>query len=905
MVMVMRNSVFFIIVILLVLGLHYVVFSQNIRVNQVGYYATSQKLAAVPGNESGNYSIVNSQTGQSVFTGTLPGGSQNWSASGENIKMVDFSTFTSVGSFYIKTNGETSQVFDIKASKVYENVLTWATKGFYLWRASTDIGSQYATFNGVSYARPAGHADNSVIIHSSAATQQRPSGTRVSAPRGWYDAGDYNLYVINAGVSVFMLAHAYELFPSYFSSLKLNIPESGNATPDLLDEIKWEMDWLLAMQDLDGGVYFKLTSKWFSGYVMPANDNLERYMVGKSTTSALDFAAMTAMAYRLYKNSTDYPGFADKCLAASEKAWLWAKSNPNVAYTNPSDISTGSYTDTYFGDEFFWAASELLISTGKQSYYNELNFGINFQSPNWGYVIGCGIMSLALHKDNLPSFVDKSMITSKYTGMVDDMYNLYNQSAYKVPMKDFFWGSNGDMATRGAVMGGAYKITNDSKHKTASEEALNYILGRNATGYCFVSGFGDKHPIDIHDRRGQADGIANSLPGYLVGGPNTDATVDCGAATYPSTTYKARCYQDKDCSYSTNEIAINWNAPLVALLAITEATNNTASSIDVEITAPANDAKYCTGQTIDIEATATISTGTIASVAFYDGSTLLATDNTIPYSYSYTSASAGVHSLKAVATGSTGSTADASISVTVNAPPSTPTPAANTPLCEGSILVLSTPSVASATYKWTGPDGFTSSDNQPTKANVTNKSGGIYSVTAIVDGCTSAAGNVEVLVNAVPKAPDVSTPVTYTQNATTTPLAASGNNLLWYTTSTGGTGTATAPTPSSSATGSTSYYVSQTTSGCESQRSKIDVAVSPQTTVAMALKAGWNIIGYPHENSADLATALASIWSNVLTVKSQDSFYDKNQAAVFNSLTKLEWGCGYMVKVNAICELTW
>lgn len=556
--------------------------SQSIRINQIGYYPSAQKIAAVPGSESGSFEIINTVTNQTVYTGNLPSNSQKWESSGEEIKFADFSEFTEEGSYIIKTANENSHQFDIKSNKLYDEMSKWVAKGFYLWRASTPIESQYATFKTIDYSREAGHPDDKVLIHASAATEARPEGTIVSAPGGWYDAGDYNLYVVNAGVSLFMMAHAYELYPEYFASQNLNIPESNNLTPDLLDEIKWELDWLLAMQDLDGGVYFKLTSERFNGYEMPSEDNMTRYMVGKSTTSALNFAAMTAMAYRLFKNSADYPELSEKCLQASEKAWLWAKANPSIRFTNPSGISTGGYGDSNFSDEFFWAAAELFISTGKQSYYNELNFNVKFSPPLWHSVSGNGIMSLALHLNELPEFADENLILEKFTALADDIYNTYNQSVYKIPMERFQWGSNGDMAARASVLGTAFEITGDEKYRVASLEGLNYLLGRTPTGYCFVSGFGEKHPVDLHDRRSQADGIENSLPGYLAGGPNTDARNDCGISNYPSSNI-AKSYLDKECSYSTNEIALNWNAPMLALLAITQVQNDIIKDVEQHI----------------------------------------------------------------------------------------------------------------------------------------------------------------------------------------------------------------------------------------------------------------------------------------------------------------------------------
>ena len=567
----MKGFLSFVLLSLAMLAQCFLAQSQTIKVNQVAYYTGSMKLAVVSSTETGNFYVKDATSNATVFTGTL-GNSVNWTPSGENIKMIDFSNFKTAGSYYIQTLNEKSYTFEIKDQKALYDVSLWTTKAFYLWRASTAIEAKYATIGGQSYARAAGHADDQVLIHSSAASNARPTGFKVSAPKGWYDAGDYNLYVVNAGMSVHSMMLAYETMPKYFDTLKLNIPETGNGVPDILNELKWEYDWLLNMQDPnDGGVYFKLSSLNFDGFEMPSADKLTRYMIGKSTTSALDFAAMTSMAARVYsKYETIFPGFSAKCLTASKTAFAWAKAHPAVAFNNPADCSTGGYGDGNFADEFFWAASELYITTNEATYYSDINLGMTFSIPSWGNVSGIGLMSLKAHVNELPASADKTTINTKFLALAEGVYDVYATSTYKVPLANFVWGSNGDIAGRGSVLALAFRTLQNKKYLDAMVAATDYVLGRNATNYSFISWFGDKTPMDLHHRPSGSDGIAKPCPGYLSGGPTTAATTDCGAATYPTTAYAARCYADKACSYSTNEVAVNWNAPMVNLLSSME-----------------------------------------------------------------------------------------------------------------------------------------------------------------------------------------------------------------------------------------------------------------------------------------------------------------------------------------------
>lgn len=547
-----------------------------IRLNQLGFPTTYGKQAIISDESATSFEVRNVQNDEVVFQGNLTEAKYS-KFSEENVKFAQFSELTTPGTYYILCNGRKSNPFTIN-DNIYNDISKATIRAFYYWRASTELLPEHATWNGTDFSRPMGHADDHVIIHKSAATESRPEGTIISAPKGWYDAGDYNLYVVNAGISFHSLAFAYEMFPEYYKNQKLNIPESGNGVPDILNELKWELDWLFAMQDEDGGVYAKLSSLRFCSMIMPHEDKLDRYIIGKSTASSLDFAAMMAMASRIY---TDYesvfPGLSQKALSAAERAWRWAKENPTEYYQNPEDVYTGNYRDNDVRDEFFWAAAELFITTRNSKYIKELDFSLDFDIPTWGGVQSLGLMSLTQHWTTMMDYqIDtKKIVEEKYMNLAIKICTNFNTSNHCIPVEKFDWGSNGMIATAGAIAGLAGHLTQENpkyaqyNFKCVMRESFDYILGCNPTGYCFVSGFGTKYPRHFHDRRCTSDGIDEPIPGYVSGGSTNYVIRDCGKKGYPSLT-PAGCYRDAICSFSTNEIAINWNGPLALLAGMVE-----------------------------------------------------------------------------------------------------------------------------------------------------------------------------------------------------------------------------------------------------------------------------------------------------------------------------------------------
>ncbi|MGI4736974.1 MAG: glycoside hydrolase family 9 protein [Janthinobacterium lividum] len=553
-----------------------------IRLNQVGFYPAAPKLAVVVGASAGKFYLTAPGQTKPVFTGEL-GAARYDSLARQQLRWADFSGCHAVGTFVLSVPGVgVSAPFRI-SPRVHEAVAEAALKGFYYQRASTALPPTYAG----QWSRSLGHPDREVLVHPSAASAQRPAGTMLASPRGWYDAGDYNKYVVNSGITLGTLLSLYEDFPAYCAQLNAHIPESTNAVPDVLDESLWNLRWLLTMQDpADGGVYHKLTNANFDGMVMPTACRTPRYVVQKSTAAALDFAAVMAQASRVFRRfNQPLPGLADSCLHASTQAWEWARQHPATYYRQDAlnqqfqpAIKTGAYGDEDVRDEVAWAATELYVTTHDDHYYQASQLlAAAPPLPTWSQVRGLGYYTLARFTKELTPAAQPALpqVRQRVLALADSLVAGSATRAYGTAMgaaRDYTWGSNANAANQGIALVQAYRLTNDPKYLRAALTNLDYLLGRNATGYCFVTGSGAQSPQHPHHRLSEGDGVAAAVPGLLVGGPNPGRQDGCA---YPSA-LAPLAYSDAVCSYASNEIAINWNAPLVYLAAALEALQSPA-----------------------------------------------------------------------------------------------------------------------------------------------------------------------------------------------------------------------------------------------------------------------------------------------------------------------------------------
>ncbi|MEY3053293.1 MAG: hypothetical protein RLY31_3078 [Bacteroidota bacterium] len=548
---------------------------QVIRLNQVGFYPSAPKTAIVTEKGTGTFEVVNRHTGETVFSGVVEGprtsglsGKETWSA--------DFSALQDTGSFELVLAGRhSSPPFQIR-EQVHADAAAAALKSYYFQRMSTDLPEAYAG----RWRRPVSHPDDRVVVHPSAAGPTRTAGTVISCPGGWYDAGDYNKYIVNSAVTVSTLLNLYEDFPDWFSGYRLAIPEEGNNLPDLLDEILWNLSWMRTMQDpADGGVYHKCTTPEFEGFILPEKAVQTRYVVRKSSQAALCFAATMAQAARVFQAfETERPGLAGQFLLAAQDAWNWAKVKPNVRYNQNQlnerfdpDIKTGTYASRDLTDEKIWAAIELYLTTGDTAYIRSVELfpteGITLQS--WEDVRTMGYLSLLRHRTSLPADTETTLryLTNLFRAFVDGMSMHRNEQAYLTPMEtdaaNYVWGSNAVCANQAMAFIYAYRLSQDPDHLYAALDNVDYLLGRNATGYCYLTGFGTLSPRHLHHRPSQTDGIDDPVPGLLVGGPNPFRQDNCPGYLGE---HADESYVDDVCSYASNEVAINWNAPLVYAL---------------------------------------------------------------------------------------------------------------------------------------------------------------------------------------------------------------------------------------------------------------------------------------------------------------------------------------------------
>ncbi len=554
--------------------------NSNIRLNQIGFYPNAQKFAVWVGDKQDSFFILTENKKDTVFSGKFSLQRIN-NISQKTTQIADFSNYKKTGKYIVAIPAiGVSYPFEISPN-VHREVAKGALKGFYYQRVSIDLPEKYAE----KWHREMGHPDDKILIHASAASIQRPEGTLIASPRGWYDAGDYNKYIVNSGITTATLLSLYEDYPDFFKAFEVNIPESGNKIPDLLDEVLWNLRWMLTMQDPnDGGVYHKLTNPSFDKMVMPKNATKPRYVIQKNTIATLDFAAVMAQASRIFKTyKKELPSLADSCLNASKRAWNWAKENPTIVYRQNEmnkafdpDIVTGGYEDRSDSDEWIWAATELYVTTKGDNYYKAVNLypETAMSLPSWNQVQMLAYYSLIRNEKNLTDLgkKDLSNLKKKLIAFGDQLLLGVDSQAFNTVMgksgKDYMWGSSSHAANQGIALLQVYRINLDEKYLAAALGNLDYLLGRNATGYSFLTGFGSKQVMFPHHRPSEADGIVEPVPGLLSGGPNPGQQDKCEG--YP-TKIADESFLDATCSYSTNEIAINWNAPMVYLAAALEA----------------------------------------------------------------------------------------------------------------------------------------------------------------------------------------------------------------------------------------------------------------------------------------------------------------------------------------------
>jgi endoglucanase len=556
----------------------------RVRVNQVGYLPFGPKNATIVTDATGvlpwelrdaDGDVVAS--GQSLPRGVHP-------ASGQNVHTVDFTDVNAPGTGYtLVADGQTSHPFDISGD-VYDQLRSDALQFFYIQRSGIAIDGALV---GDQYARPAGHvgvAPNQG--DTDVGCQPGVCDYRLDARGGWYDAGDHGKYVVNGGIATYQILSTFERtktavtgrFGAALADATLRVPERGNGVPDVLDEARWELEFMMRMQvpagqPLAGMAHHKMHDQFWTGLpLQPEDDPVLRELHPPSTAATLNLAATAAQCARVY--ATYDAAFAEACLASARRAWAAAKANPAVYADSADGNGGGAYSDGDVTDEFYWAAAELYLTTGEPAFLADLTASPHHTGDlftptgfNWPATAELGRLDLATVPSGLPA-ADRQRVRASVLAAANDYLATLAGEAYGLPLpglrNNYFWGSNSNIINNVAVLATAYDLSGDVRYRDGALQGMDYIFGRNALNHSYVTGWGERSPQNQHSRifAHQLDeNLPNPPAGSIAGGANAFLD-DPFAANLLEGCAPQFCYVDHIDSYSTNEVAVNWNSAL-------------------------------------------------------------------------------------------------------------------------------------------------------------------------------------------------------------------------------------------------------------------------------------------------------------------------------------------------------
>jgi len=577
-----------------------------VHLNQVGFQPDSAKAAIVVTDETGalDWSLVDSG-GAEVMSGQTTVFGRN-AGSDENVHQIDFSSYATPGTGYrIEVLDAESHPFDIDAG-VYSQMKFDALAFYYHQRSGIAIEEQYV---GADHARPIAHNPDAGPCYGPLDYRGNDwggCGYTLDVTRGWYDAGDHGKYVVNSGISVWTLMNYYEQVQgkpaakAAFDGWSLQIPEKSNGVHDLLDEIRWNLEFMLAMQvpdgttltlplgnqynnqdslaftavDASGMVHHKFHDEFWTGIpTAPHEDPADRFLSYPSTAATLNLAATAAQCARIWE--TIDPAFSARCLTAAEKAYAAAQRVPYALAYDVIDGGGGGYGDSNLGDEFYWAAAELFVTTGDTAYDSDMRASPLFlYAPegnasasgdiSWGSVHALGTISLAV----VPSTLPAGDVDAARQAIIDSADAYAAQTAnegYRIAFsRGYTWGSNSDVGNRAMILALAADFTGDDAYREEVVNLVDYLLGRNPLDQSYISGYGENPMVNPHHRF-WAHGVDSAYPeppaGVVAGGSNSQSPADPVAQSLSATCHPQTCYADDIDAYSLNEVTINWNAP--------------------------------------------------------------------------------------------------------------------------------------------------------------------------------------------------------------------------------------------------------------------------------------------------------------------------------------------------------
>jgi endoglucanase len=532
--------------------------SANVRMNSVGFLPSADKRASIYNAGAGNFNIRRSGDNSIAFTAALSASALN-ADTNQQLRQADFSALTENGSFYLECSVGQGPVFRI-GPDVYNDSFWLMVMGLHGHRCGMAVSY---TWKGQSFGHGACHLNDGDLNFV--------GGGAKDGTQGWHDAGDYGKYTVNLAFTAGHLLQAWEWHSPVLSQWQFPLPDAGGPIPDYLQELQWGVDWLLKMQRNDGAAYHKLTLQNFEGTVMPEADNGTRYFAPHSSAATADLVAVLSMAARIYQPYD--PAYAAQCQAAADLGWAWLQANPGEVLADLSGFGTGNYQEAGTdSDHRAWAEAEYWQTTGNAAALAAFEARMAGDADlvsrywDWGEFNGpgaygkrgpknFGIFSYLLSSRPGRNAARVNELRTDLLAEADAMVAVRNAHGYGRPLGGVYhWGSNGTVARQAMLLDAANQISPNTAYVNTALDAIGHLYGRNHYARSFVTGDGSNPPLYPHARQSMADGIADPVPGHLVGGPGGQGQT-------------ATEWQDDEGDWFTNEIAINWDAALIAALA--------------------------------------------------------------------------------------------------------------------------------------------------------------------------------------------------------------------------------------------------------------------------------------------------------------------------------------------------
>jgi endoglucanase len=601
----------------------------RLHVDQFGYLPAAQKIAVIASPQLGynapanlipdtKYRVKRCYDHLTVFEANI----SPWNdgaihpQSGDKAWWFDFSSLSTNGNYYLydSLNNLRSYPFTI-SDCAYEEPIRHGLRTYFYQRCGAGKAAPFAAPDWAD--APACHVGN--LQDNACYSIQNPVPTSAKDLHGgWHDAGDYNKYVTFTYGPLMDLLRAFEENSALWGD-ENNIPESGNGVPDLLDEVKYELDWLLRMQQANGAVLSVVGVQNFASASPPSADHAQRFYGPATTAASFSAASSFALAARQFQTIPGMAAYASTLQNAAVNAWNWGVANPNTTFYNAGVIAAGeNQTDAYETSMRKLATACFLFAlTGDNTY--RTYFDNNYQSAHlmqWSYAYPFEphtqdallvYSSLSNGTTAVKNSIRNVYSNSIQSGNDDNLPSFLNQSdAYRAFLRsdNYTWGSNETKAHQAnmffAMNHLGLNTPNATQYKNAGTGFLHYLHGVNPTSYCFLSNMGDygaENSIPSLYHAWFNDGTVwddvntsaiGPAPGYLPGGPNPNFHPDgsCNCVIAPpenqptQKSFKAWNTGWPQNSWELSEVAIYTQAAYLRLLAnVLQARNSPPSCV--------------------------------------------------------------------------------------------------------------------------------------------------------------------------------------------------------------------------------------------------------------------------------------------------------------------------------------